>query len=215
MSKMQRIDSLTRLRTQVVRLRESNARLKKLLSRLEASNRTTLQLNNKLSKLALKDPHTGLYNRRHFNETLEKELALAKRHAQSLSVIMMDIDYFKSVNDVYGHPFGDLVLKQFTQKLQKAVRRYDILFRLGGEEFVMISPRTDRPTGLLLAKRLLKTINAHSFGNKAHVLKLKVSVSVASYPEDGVVIRGLDLVNLADRILNKVKEYGGIRSSLH
>ncbi len=208
-SKMQRIDSLTRLRTQVVRLRESNARLKKLLSRLEASNRTTLQLNNKLSKLALKDPHTGLYNRRHFNETLEKELALAKRHAQSLSVIMMDIDYFKSVNDVYGHPFGDLVLKQFTQKLQKAVRRYDILFRLGGEEFVMISPRTDRPTGLLLAKRLLKIINAHSFGNKAHVLKLKVSVGVASYPEDGVVIRGLDLVNLADRILNKVKEYGG------
>jgi len=209
MSKMQRIDHLTRLRTQVVRLRESNARLKKLLSRLEASNRTTLQLNNKLSKLALKDPHTGLYNRRHFNETLEKELALAKRHAQSLSVIMMDIDYFKSVNDVYGHPFGDLVLKQFTQKLQKAVRRYDILFRLGGEEFVMISPRTDRPTGLLLAKRLLKTINAHSFGSKAHVLKLKVSVGVASYPEDGVVIRGLDLVNLADRILNKVKEYGG------
>ena len=208
-SKMQRIDHLTRLRTQVVRLRESNARLKKLLSRLEASNRTTLQLNNKLSKLALKDPHTGLYNRRHFNETLEKELALAKRHAQSLSVIMMDIDYFKSVNDVYGHPFGDLVLKQFTQKLQKAVRRYDILFRLGGEEFVMISPRTDRPTGLLLAKRLLKTINAHSFGSKAHVLKLKVSVGVASYPEDGVVIRGLDLVNLADRILNKVKEYGG------
>ncbi len=208
-SKIQRIDSLTRLRTQVVRLRESNARLKKLLSRLEASNRTTLQLNNKLNKLALKDPHTGLYNRRHFNETLEKELALAKRHAQSLSVIMMDIDYFKSVNDVYGHPFGDLVLKQFTQKLQKAVRRYDILFRLGGEEFVMISPRTDRPTGLLLAKRLLKTINAHSFGNKAHVLKLKVSVGVASYPEDGVVIRGLDLVNLADRILNKVKEYGG------
>jgi diguanylate cyclase (GGDEF)-like protein len=209
MSKMQRIDHLKRLRTQVVRLRESNARLKKLLGRLEASNRTTLQLNNKLSKLALKDPHTGLYNRRHFNETLEKELALAKRHAQSLSVIMMDIDYFKSVNDVYGHPFGDLVLKQFTQKLQKTVRRYDILFRLGGEEFVMISPRTDRPTGLLLAKRLLKIINAHSFGNKAHVLKLKVSVSVASYPEDGVVIRGLDLVNLADRILNKVKEYGG------
>jgi len=89
------------------------------------------------------------------------------------------------------------------------VRRYDILFRFGGEEFVMISPRADRPTGLILAKRLLKTVNAHSFGDKTHVIKLKVSVSVASYPEDGVVIRGLDLVTLADRILNKVKEYGG------
>jgi diguanylate cyclase (GGDEF)-like protein len=208
-SKRQRMDSTARLRTEVVQLRESNTRLKRLIKKLKESNRSTLQLNKKLGNLALKDPHTGLYNRRHFKETLEKELALAKRHAQSLSVIMMDIDYFKAVNDVYGHTFGDLVLKQFTKTLQNAVRRYDILFRFGGEEFVMLSPRADRPTGLILAKRLLKTINAHSFGNKAHMIKLKVSVSVASYPEDGVVIRGLDLVNLADRILNKVKEYGG------
>jgi diguanylate cyclase (GGDEF)-like protein len=208
-SMMQRINSTARLRTEIVQLKESNARLRMLVRKLEESNRNSLQLNRRLSRLALKDPHTGLYNRRHFNETLEKELALAKRHAQPLSVIMMDIDYFKAVNDVYGHPFGDLVLKQFTQTLQKTVRRYDVIFRLGGEEFVMISPRADGPTGLVLAKRLLKTINAHSFGNKAHVIKLKVSVSVASYPEDGVVIRGLDLVNLADRILSKVKEYGG------
>jgi len=205
----QHINSPTRLQTEVVQLRESNARLKRLIKKLKESNRSTLHLNKKLSTLALKDPHTGLYNRRHFKDTLEKELALARRHAQSLSVIMMDIDYFKAVNDVYGHPFGDLVLKQFTKTLQKAVRRYDILFRFGGEEFVMISPRADRPTGLILAGRLLKTINGHSFGNKTHVIKLKVSVSVASYPEDGVVIRGLDLVTLADRILNKVKEYGG------
>ncbi len=208
-SKVKETNSPARLSTEVVRLKESNARLRMLVRELEKSNHSTLQINRKLSRLALKDPHTGLYNRRHFNETLEKELALAKRHAQSLSVIMMDIDYFKAVNDVYGHPFGDLVLKQFTQTLQKTVRRYDIIFRLGGEEFVMISPRTDGPTGLVLAKRLLKTINAHSFGNKAHVIKLKVSVSVASYPEDGLVIRGLDLLNLADQILNKVKEYGG------
>ena len=119
--------------------------MKKLINKLKESNRATLHLNKKLSNLALKDPHTGLYNRRHFKDTLEKELALAKRHAQALSVIMMDIDYFKAVNDVYGHTFGDLVLKQFTKTLQKAVRRYDILFRFGGEEFVMIAPRADRP----------------------------------------------------------------------
>jgi diguanylate cyclase (GGDEF)-like protein len=203
------MDTSTGLRTEIIRLRESNAQLKRLITRLKESNRSTLHLNKKLSNLALKDPHTGLYNRRHFKDTLEKELALAKRHAQSLSVIMMDIDYFKAVNDVYGHTFGDLVLKQFTKSLQRAVRRYDILFRFGGEEFVMISPRADRPTGLILAKRLLKTINAHSFGSKIHVIKLRVSISVASYPEDGVVVRGLDLVTLADQILNKVKEYGG------
>jgi PleD family two-component response regulator len=120
---MIRMDSSTQLRTEVVRLKESNARLKRLIKKLKESNRSTLHLNKKLSNLALKDPHTGLYNRRHFKDTLEKELALAKRHAQSLSVIMMDIDYFKAVNDVYGHTFGDLVLKQFTKTLQKAVRR--------------------------------------------------------------------------------------------
>jgi HD-GYP domain-containing protein (c-di-GMP phosphodiesterase class II) len=74
---------------------------------------------------------------------------------------------------------------------------------------MMISPRADRATGMILGKRLLRTIHAHNFGNKGHEIKLKVSISVASYPEDGVVIRGLDLVNLADRILGKVKEYGG------
>jgi diguanylate cyclase (GGDEF)-like protein len=208
-SKRQRMNTTTRLRTEVVQLKESNARLKELIKKLEESKRTILKSNKKLSKLALKDPHTGLYNRRYLKETLEKELALAKRHAQSLSVIMMDIDYFKSVNDVYGHTFGDLVLKQFTQTLKKATRRYDTIFRFGGEEFVIISPRTDRPTSVILAKRLLKTIHAHSFGNKAHVIKLKLSMSVASYPEDGLVIRGFDLVYLADQILNKVKEYGG------
>ena len=168
------MDSLTRLRTEVVQLKESNRRLKKLIRKSGESNLTILQLNKKLSKLALKDPHTGLYNRRYLKETLEKELSLAKRHAQSLSVLMIDIDYFKSVNDAYGHTFGDLVLKQFTKTLKKAIRRYDILFRFGGEEFVIISPRTDRPTSLVLAERLLKTINAHSFGNKTHVSKPKI-----------------------------------------
>lgn len=208
-SKMPPMNPITRLRAEVVELKESNARYKKLIRKLEVSNQSILKLNKKFSKLALKDPQTGLYNRRYLEEILEKELSLAKRHAQSLSVIMMDIDYFKAVNDVYGHTFGDLVLKQFTQLLKKALRRYDIIFRYGGEEFVIICPRADRATSLVLAKRLLKNINAHSFGNKAHVIKLKLSVGVTAYPEDGLVIRGFDLVNLADQILNKVKEYGG------
>ena len=206
---MQLINTIARLRAEVVQLKESNMRLKKLIRKSGESNLTILQLNKKLSKLALKDPHTGLYNRRYLKETLEKELSLAKRHAQSLSILMIDIDFFKSVNDAYGHTFGDLVLKQFTKTLKKATRRYDILFRFGGEEFVIISPRTDRPASLVLAERLLRTINAHSFGNKTHVLNLKLSISVASYPEDGLLIRGVDLVYLADQVLNKVKEYGG------
>jgi diguanylate cyclase (GGDEF)-like protein len=208
-SNMQRTNTIARLRAEVVQLKESNTLLKKLIRKSEESNRATLQLNKKLSKLALKDSYTGLYNRRHLKETLEKELSLAKRHAQSLSVLMMDIDYFKSINDAYGHTFGDLVLKQFTKTLKKITRRYDMIFRFGGEEFVIISPRLDRSTSVTFAKRLLKTINAHSFGNKTHVIRLKLSISVASFPEDGLIIKGMDLVYLADEILNKVKEHGG------
>ena len=208
-SKMQGTNSITRLRTEVAQLKESNAHLMKLIKKLEESNHTTLQLNKKLNKLTLKDPHTELYNRRYLKEVLEKELSLAKRHGQSLSVLMIDIDYFKSVNDVYGHTFGDLVLKQFTQTLRKAIRRYDILFRFGGEEFVIVSPRADRLTSLVVAERLLKTINEHNFGDKTHVVNLKLSIGVAAYPEDGLLIRGIELIQLADQILNKVKEYGG------
>ena len=200
---------MTRLRAEVAQLKESNAHLMNLIKKSKESNSTTLQLIKKLNKLSFKDPHTGVYNRRYLKETLEKELSLAKRHAQSLSVLMIDIDYFKSVNDAYGHTFGDLVLKQFTKTLKKAIRRYDILFRFGGEEFVIISPRTNRLTSSVLAERLLKTINAHSFGNNTHGVNLKLSIGVASYPEDGLLVRGDDLVRLADRILNKVKEYGG------
>jgi diguanylate cyclase (GGDEF)-like protein len=208
-SKMPPSNTISRLLTEMIQLRKSNARLKEHIGMVEETNRTILQLNKKLSKLALKDPQTGLYNRRYLKETLDKEFSYSKRHAQPLSVLMMDIDYFKSINDAYGHTFGDLVLKQFAQTLKKAIRRYDLIYRFGGEEFVIISPRTDRPTSLVFAKRLLRIIHKHNFGNRSHVIKLKLSIGLASYPEDGLVIRGIDLVYLADQTLNKVKEHGG------
>ncbi|MFB3885348.1 MAG: diguanylate cyclase [Thermodesulfobacteriota bacterium] len=206
---MEQSDTVKRLQVELAQVKESNARLTETLRTLEKANHAVLLLNKKLNNLALKDSHTGLYNRRYLKETLEKELSLAKRHAQSVSVLMMDIDYFKSVNDAYGHTFGDLVLKQFSKTLKRVIRRYDILFRFGGEEFVIISPRTDRQTSFVLAERLLRTVRARSFGSETRAVNLKLSISVASYPEDGLLIRGIDLVRLADQILNKVKEYGG------
>ena len=206
---MPRANTVSRVLTEMIQLRKTNARLKEHIGRVEETNHTILQLNKKLSKLALKDPQTGLYNRRYLKDTLDKEFSYSKRHAQPFSVMMMDIDYFKAINDAYGHTFGDLVLKQLSQTLKKAIRRYDLIYRFGGEEFVIVSPRTDQPTSLVLAKRLLKTIHTHNFGNQAHVIKLKLSIGLASYPEDGLVNRGVDLVYLSDQILSKVKEHGG------
>ncbi|MGA2774654.1 MAG: diguanylate cyclase [Candidatus Omnitrophota bacterium] len=169
-----------------------------------------LRSNKRLKEISLTDPHTELYNYRFLENAIEAEFYRAKRYVQALSVIMVDIDYFKSVNDVYGHHFGDIVLKQFAKELKRMVRRYDYVIRSGGEEFIIVSPNIDRRQALGLAQRLLETLSLCSFGDNKHSVKLKLSMSVASYPEDKVK-EGADLINLADRILEKAKELGGNR----
>lgn len=173
-------------------------------------NEELMKSNKRLKQLALRDPHTGLYNHRYLQEIIEAEFYRAHRYAQPLSMMMLDIDYFKSINDVYGHKFGDLVLKQFSKILKKMVRRYDVVIRYGGEEFIIICSGTDRTNALGLAKRILDAINLFDFGNQKHSVKLKLSIAVVSYNEDKV-IKGMDLVELADQILNQAKESGGNR----
>lgn len=173
-------------------------------------NEKIIKSNERLRRMALRDSHTGLYNHRYLTEIIEAEFDRAKRYNNPLSVIMLDIDYFKSINDVYGHPFGDLVLKQFARQLKQMVRRYDIVVRFGGEEFIIVSPGSDRSTAMILAQRILDAVNLYNFGNKEHTVKLKLSLAVASYPED-IVVKGMGLIELTDQILNRVKEFGGNR----
>lgn len=194
----------------VVETVENITKNRKVLEKLENLNRKLLESNKKLRRLSLIDFHTNLYNHRYLSESISREFSRAKRYTHSLSVIMLDIDYFKSINDVYGHQFGDLVLKQFASQLKRMVRRYDIVIRFGGEEFLVISPRTDRSTALILAHRILNAINLYNFGNKKHIIRLKVSAAVASYPEDDAT-KGMNLIDYSDKILNKVKEDGGDR----
>ena len=174
-------------------------------------NRELLKINKKLKSISLIDAHTGLYNYRYLQEAIEVEFHQARRYAQNLTVIMLDVDYFKSINDVYGVAFGDLVLKQLAKQLKRMVRRYDILIRYSGEEFIIISPRLNRNAGFIMAQRLLNSLNFINFGNKKHNVKLKMSLSVASFPDDRAK-NGIDLVNLADLLLNKAKEGGGNRA---
>ena len=121
---------------------------------------------------------------------------------------MIDIDYFKSINDAYGHPFGDMVLKQFSDQLKRMVRRYDIIVRYGGEEFVIICPSADCEGTKSLAKRIMDAMNLYNFGNSESVVKLKLSLAVACYP-DGKLTKGMDLIETADKVLNRLKERGG------
>ncbi len=192
-------------------LLQETARYKK--SELEKSvlNRELIRTNEKLKSVSLVDAHTGLYNYRYLQTVIEAEFHQARRYAQSLAIIMLDVDYFKSINDVYGVVFGDLVLKQLAKQLKHMVRRYDVLVRYSGEEFIIISPRLNRDIAFNMAQRLLDSLNLINFGNNKHSVKLKLSFSVVSFPDDRAN-SGMDLVNLANKVLNKVKESGGNRA---
>lgn len=174
----------------------------------EALTKELTKSNKRLGELALKDLQTGLHNHHYLTEVIEPELYRAKRYIHPLSVIMIDVDYFRSVNDLYGHEFGDMVLKQFATQLKKMVRRYDVLVRFGGEEFVILSSGADREKALALSHRLQEALSLYNFGDKKHAVKLRMSMAVASYPDDPIET-GMDLINLAEKILDKVKEAGG------
>jgi len=203
------VDMIPGTKKSVASLIDISERRKNEIER-EKLNKELLRSNERLKQMVLMDPHTGLYNHRYLIEVVEREFYRAKRHAHPLSVIMLDLDYFKSINDVYGHAFGDLVLKQLSSQLKQMVREYDIVVRYGGEEFVIISPATDNAQGLTLAHRILDALTLYNFGNDKHTVKLKLSLAVASYPEDHA-LKGIELVELTEKILSKAKESGGNR----
>lgn len=165
-----------------------------------------------LKELSLKDPHTGLYNYRYLKERFPQEFTRAKRYFLPLSIVMIDIDYFKSVNDVYGHQFGNYILKKFAQYLKRLIREYDIVFRYGGEEFIILFPDTDKESALNLCQRIWEKLTVHIFDPHGEKLKLKVSLGIVSYPEDGIDTPSA-LLDSVDKALMDAKERGGNRIS--
>ncbi len=190
-------------------VRDISGRIKAEQEREELNKELDLT-NKRLKQIALLDSQTGLYNHRYLDKVIEAEFHRAKRYANSLAVIMLDIDYFKSINDVYGFDFGDLIIKQFSKQLKRIVRKYDVVIRFGGEEFIILSPGSGRPEAVNLAQRILDALCLYTFGDKKHKVKLKLSLAAVAFPEDKIS-KGMDLINLADKIINKAKEFGGNR----
>ncbi|MDP8216857.1 MAG: diguanylate cyclase [Candidatus Kaelpia imicola] len=188
---------------------------------LNRLNKVLLKSHERMKKLIVKDSLTGLYNNKYLNEIVESEFSRARRSYHPFSLILFDIDYFKSINDVYGYNFGDSVLKQFARQLKRMVRRYDIVVRSGGEEFIVLCPGTDNVTSLKLARRMLDEFNIKEFGNNKQRIKFSLSIAVVGYPSDKmvklsgvgkIVLEGKDLINIGYKILSKVKEVGGNRA---
>ncbi len=160
----------------------------------------------RLREMAITDQLTELFNHNYFYKRLEEEFERSVRYETDLSIIMMDIDNFKKINDLYGHRSGDKVLKEVAMMIKRSVRKIDFVARYGGEEFSVIMPHTPLKGALLEAERLRKLIEEHSY---AGLLKenITVSMGVAAYPTMGIMNAG-DLVNMADNALYEAKVAG-------
>ncbi len=195
-----RIETHMKIRNLQLALEEKNAVLEaEIAKRQEAEQELTI--------LAATDPLTKVFNRRHFFEFSTRELARSQRNNDSFSILMMDIDHFKNINDSYGHLIGDQVLIRFTQICQKNLRHYDVLARYGGEEFVALLPETDPAAALEIAERLRKAIEETEMLFDGQTVTLTISIGAASLDSQP----GLSLeiiLDRADQALYRAKENG-------
>lgn len=163
--------------------------------------------NELLRKLSITDPLTHLHNRRHLMEMVEKEFQRAARKGGYLSLVILDIDYFKKINDTYGHQEGDKVLASLADIVRRGLRSYDVAARYGGEEFVLLLPETPLSEAQAIAERLRAEVQDHIFNGSLQGQVITISLGVATYPSSR--IEGIDsLFRQADEALYRAKQNG-------
>lgn len=159
-------------------------------------------------EMAVKDALTGMHNRRYIDTNLKKQFVLALKNDKPLSLLLLDIDKFKNVNDTYGHDIGDEILIEFANRIATDVRGIDITARLGGEEFVVLLPNTDNETALTIAERLRVTIADAPFANLTNCIDLNISMSIGVSSICTSDVQAESLLKRADLALYKAKELG-------
>ena len=186
--------------------------VKKLLANPTIVERSLLE---KTERSAITDGLTGLFNRRYFMSSLALEVRRSHRYSLRLSLLMLDLDAFKVMNDRHGHLFGDLVLQRVGRVLRRAVRDADLACRFGGEEFAVILPETDRLGAYAVAQRIRRRME-QGFADKpiaGKIVRVRLSGGIASYPQDARDSAGL--VDRADQALYLSKSRGKDRISLY
>jgi two-component system cell cycle response regulator len=174
------------------------------LRRLQAE---LLRANSELQRLTQIDPLTEVANRRALSERLEEEYLRSKRYDRPMSVGMLDIDYFKKLNDSFGHPAGDYALVQVANLCKLTLRRHDFIARYGGEEFVMVLPETPVDNAVLACERVRVAVEQADLQYEGHKLPVTVSLGVASFPHN-MLSKAQDLITLADTALYDAKRSG-------
>ncbi|MCG3204638.1 MAG: hypothetical protein KCHDKBKB_01353 [Elusimicrobia bacterium] len=169
---------------------------------------------NKVSQLAITDALTNVHNARYLHEQLSIETESAKRYNSPLTCLMFDIDDFKSINDKYGHPSGDIILVTLAKIFRQCVRRVDIVGRLGGEEFLVVMPHTSADTAFPIAERIRQAVQCWPFKMGETEIHVTVSIGVACYPGPGINDKS-GLLKAADDALYEAKRSGKNRTILH
>jgi diguanylate cyclase (GGDEF)-like protein len=166
------------------------------------------QLHLKTKQLAITDGLTGLYNYKYFQDSLESEILRAKRYNHYVSLLILDIDYFKNYNDTYGHVRGDNILIALSKVLKSKTREVDIVARYGGEEFVIILPETEEKKAKSLANRIRRAVEEYDFSFKSFKKGNKITISIggAIYPFNAKSKKVL--IDKADKALYRAKDTG-------
>ncbi|MDU9050543.1 MAG: diguanylate cyclase [Candidatus Electrothrix sp. Rat3] len=189
-------------------------RLKETIHELRTTKQLVLEQNRQLKRLSTHDDLTGLYNRRHLVVSLAQEFSSSCRHGTELSLIMLDLDHFKMINDNFGHNFGDYVLKEFSDLLRETVRKSDLLFRFGGEEFIVLLPQTAAGGAAKTAEKIRRNCAERVIGNGKSVVKITVSIGVTSYNKE--LHQTTDcMISCADQALYQAKDCGRNRVVVH
>jgi diguanylate cyclase (GGDEF)-like protein len=168
------------------------------------------QMYERVERLATTDGLTGLTNHRHFQNLFDSVVARAERYSRRVSLIFTDIDHFKSVNDTYGHPVGDQVLRRIAAMLVANARRTDIVARYGGEEFAVLMEETSAKGAAQTAERIRKAVEAETFRCENGTFKVTLSLGLATFPTNGS--NKAQVTECADQALYQAKRSGRNRA---
>lgn len=184
-------------------------KLQKKLAQVNQYSKSLADVNESLARVAAKDGLTGLYNQSFAKERLQQEIYRTERYKHSLSLLMIDLDDFKELNDKYGHVVGDRMLKTLARLMVEIIRPSDIPARYGGEEFLIILPETISENAVKVAERIRQRIESYPFEinhTRDRTYQITISTGVCSYPDYGRTAE--DLINLADAALYGAKKGG-------
>jgi diguanylate cyclase (GGDEF)-like protein len=193
--------------------------LHKTNQNLQEQSNELQKINEELKRLSFTDVLTGMYNRRHFEDLMKTEVEMSLRHGDDNSLILIDIDFFKKINDNYGHDAGDIILREVANTMKSELRNTDILCRVGGEEFIVLCKRANSKDAMDIAEKLRARVEKqrHIFQGKS--INVTISLGVSSIPDIEKTITTTEFYKYSDLALyaskktgrNKVTHYNDIR----